>query len=582
VREEEPLTPSAQLRSLELSSKDVRGDLDWIVMRCLEKEPARRYQTVNDLLLDIQRHLRHEAVDARPPSVVYTLHKFARRNRMMFAATLAGSVFIVAFAVNTSIQAQRVAGERARVEQERQRGERVAGFMLETLAKAEPFGYAETGRPETAKELVDRAARWVRQDTSQRPALRAQLLESVARAYRRRGEDRDAVGFLQEALELRRQLAAGGDDLATAEVMVWLAAGNRQIDNLVDCDHLLQQAAAMLHRLGAERSLLYARVLMERGRLELRNSRNDRALKHLNESLALARDVAGPRDIAVAEVLAEQTSALIWMDDLPAAEHAAREAVDIYSASPKLHPDRVDAEWMLGEVLREQSKFREANAVLGEVLDSYRKIYGERNHRVANTLDSLARNAFAQHRFIEAEAFARQAVDCGIDARGTNDFQTAMFRTQLALIQNARGKHAEAESQLRAALVVFESSEEHQPYRAAAEYHLGVALLATHRLKEAEAYFQAAMNRAQRAGEAEWRVARAASGLGEALYVQGRAREAEPYLVNSYRIVSSSRNADGPTQEVVRDRVARFYTERGEPDRLQALTHGPLHVDAAP
>jgi hypothetical protein len=79
------------------------------------------------------------------------------------------------------------------------------------------------------------------------------------------------------------------------------------------------------------------------------------------------------------------------------------------------------------------------------------------------------------------------------------------------------------------------------------------------------------MSRAQRAGEDEWRVARAASGVGEALYAQGRAGEAEPYLVNSYRTVSASQHADAYTQEVVRNRIMRFYTERRQTDRLHAL-----------
>src|SRR5678816_2765122 len=94
VREEEPLTPSARLKSLERPAKDVQGDLDWIVMRCLEKEPVRRYQTVNDLLLDLQRHLHHEPIVARPPSVAYTLQKLARRNRTLFAAAAAAAIFV--------------------------------------------------------------------------------------------------------------------------------------------------------------------------------------------------------------------------------------------------------------------------------------------------------------------------------------------------------------------------------------------------------------------------------------------------------------------------------------------------------
>jgi len=572
VREEEPLTPSARLKSLARSPKEVQGDLDWIVMRCLEKEPPRRYQTVNDLLLDIQRYLRDEPVEARPPSVVYTLCKFARRNRTMFAAMLAAAVFVIAFAVNTSIQARRVAGERARVEQERQRGEKVAEFMLETLAKTEPFGYAEAGRPETPKELLERAARWLREDTNQDPELRARLLASVGRAYSRRGDYREAVGFFQEALGVRQKLTGGADDLITAQLLNDLAAKSRLTGELAEADRQIREAAAMLQRLGQERSVVYAQVLLNRGRLELRRSHLDAASKDLDGSIALARELRGPRDVAVGEALAEQALALNLRDDMHGAEQAARQAVDIFNAVPKLNPDRLFAEGALAEILREQRKFAAAIPIFNELLSAYRTIYGENHRFVADTLDSLARIAQAQHRLADAEELARQALECEIKAEGKDHFLTGYFRTTLGVIQNERGKYREAEVQWRAALATFEkNSPADHPHRAAAEYHFGVTLLATHRPKEAEASFRAAMGRAQRAGEDEWRVARAASGVGEALYAQGGVSEAESYLVDSYRTVSTSLHADARTQEVVRDRVVRFYTERRQTDRLHAL-----------
>jgi eukaryotic-like serine/threonine-protein kinase len=583
VREEEPLTPSARLKSLELSAKEVQGDLDWIVMRCLEKEPVRRYQTVNDLLLDIQRHLRHETIDARPPSVAYTVQKFARRNRTMFAAMLAAAVCVIVFAVNTSIQAQRVAGERARVEQERQRGEKVAEFMLETLSKTEPFGYAETGRPETAKELLDRAARWLQQDTSQNPELRARLLEAIARAYGRRGDYRRSAGFLREALDLRRKLSGGADDLATARVMNDLAARLRVADDLPSTERLVQEAAAMLRRLREERSIVYSEVLLNRGRLELRLGHLDAAKKYADDTVALTRELKGPRDVSLAEAVVDQAIALNWLDDLPAAEQAARQALDIYSDQPKLHPDRVYAAGTLAEILRQQRKFAQASAIFRDVLDANRQIYGENHRFVADTLDALARIAQAQHRLAEAEELAQRALDIEIKAEGLGYSVTGIMRSSLAVIQIERGEYAEAEAQLRAAIAVFEKKEPaDHPHRAAAEYFLGVTLLAMHRPNVAEAYFLAAMNRTQRAGEPEWRVARAASGLGAALYAQGRAREAESYLVSSYRTVSISQHADPGTQEVVRDRLVRFYTERGQRDKLQAVTNGPLRVDVEP
>ena len=104
IREEEPPKPStrlsqsgdrlpsiAALRNTEPAglSKLVRGDLDWIVMKCLEKDRTRRYETANGLAMDIQRHLDNEPVVARPPTNLYRFQKLVRRNKLAFAAASA-------------------------------------------------------------------------------------------------------------------------------------------------------------------------------------------------------------------------------------------------------------------------------------------------------------------------------------------------------------------------------------------------------------------------------------------------------------------------------------------------------------
>ena len=135
--------------------------------------------------------------------------------------------------------------------------------------------------------------------------------------------------------------------------------------------------------------------------------------------------------------------------------------------------------------------------------------------------------------------------------------------------------------QARAALDVFEKTlQPDHPYTASAEFFLGEALLGSHRPKEAEPFFRAAAGRSRRANELEWRVARSLNGLGEALYLQGRAREAETYLVDSYRILSADPHTDASARAVARERVVRFYTEREQRDRLQALMD-TTHQDAS-
>ena len=123
IREVEPPKPSTRWRTLsdaeqtsmanlrgtapaELSGL-LRGDLDWIAMRCLEKDRARRYDTASDLAADLQRHRRHQPISARPPSPIYVLGKFIRRHRFGFAAGLALGLMVVVGAAVGGWQARR-------------------------------------------------------------------------------------------------------------------------------------------------------------------------------------------------------------------------------------------------------------------------------------------------------------------------------------------------------------------------------------------------------------------------------------------------------------------------------------------
>ena len=116
IREKEPVRPSARLSTMlaaELTTAAkhrqteapklisiIRGDLDWIVMKCLEKDRTRRYETANGLAMDIQRHLNNEPVLASPPSNLYRLQKLVRRQKLAFAA---GVVIIATLIVNSVV-----------------------------------------------------------------------------------------------------------------------------------------------------------------------------------------------------------------------------------------------------------------------------------------------------------------------------------------------------------------------------------------------------------------------------------------------------------------------------------------------
>ena len=103
------LTTTANQRHTEAPKliSSLRGDLDWVVMKCLEKDRTRRYATANDLAEDVQRYLDGELVSARPPSNVYRLQKLFRRHRGPFAAAAAIALTLVVGAAISAWQAVR-------------------------------------------------------------------------------------------------------------------------------------------------------------------------------------------------------------------------------------------------------------------------------------------------------------------------------------------------------------------------------------------------------------------------------------------------------------------------------------------
>src|SRR5262249_9260707 len=104
----------------------MRGDLDWIVMKCLEKDRTRRYETANGLARDLQRHLSNEPVTARPPSAGYRFQKLVRRNKLAFAAGSAVAMALCLGVVASLWQAMRATHERRVADRERGRAENEA------------------------------------------------------------------------------------------------------------------------------------------------------------------------------------------------------------------------------------------------------------------------------------------------------------------------------------------------------------------------------------------------------------------------------------------------------------------------
>jgi WD40 repeat protein/serine/threonine protein kinase len=186
IRDQEPPKPSTRLHTLSQADltttaqtrhvdghkliQSVKGDLDWIVMKCLEKERGRRYETANGLATDIKRHLNNEPVAARPPSKLYEFQKTVRRHKVGFAATAAIIIVLAAGVVTSTWQAvratrarraavtSRTLAEQAQVKEQHQRElAEVRLYAADMYAAQHAFENGNLGR---ARDLLE--AHWPR------------------------------------------------------------------------------------------------------------------------------------------------------------------------------------------------------------------------------------------------------------------------------------------------------------------------------------------------------------------------------------------------------------------------------------
>jgi non-specific serine/threonine protein kinase/serine/threonine-protein kinase len=258
ICEQEPVRPSTKLKSLGPSAKDsaerrkeapeslerhLRGDLDWITIKALEKDRSRRYGSASDLAGDLQRHLHDQPVSAGPPSAGYRAHKFIRRHRFGVGVAAATVVLLIGFATTMALQARRIA-------KERDRANRIADFMTQMFAVSDPS--EALGNTITARTILDTASNEIRAGLAKDPEVQSELMFTMARTYASLGLYPIADNLSSAALENRRRLL-GPADRKTLQSMAQVAWILDRQGHDAEAEKLIRQTIAEASRaLGPE------------------------------------------------------------------------------------------------------------------------------------------------------------------------------------------------------------------------------------------------------------------------------------------------------------------------------------------
>ena len=471
IREDEPPRPSTRLSSLGVADqstitsvrrtdvqslcRQLRGELDWIVMKCLEKDRSRRYESASALAADLQRYLNDEPVEARPPSTAYRLGKFARRNKAAFTATAVVFVALVAGVSGTTwglIEArhqERIArgeaksadrarkAERAARHREKKRADAerkanaaaqeqrnvavaVQNFLLrDLLAQADPsmqaWSMLDAGASELDRmvanprilELLDRAAEALAPDKIESkfpdlPLVQAQLLSTLGSAYQGAQAYEKAIVYLTRAATMF-QSQLGPHDRLTLSTLGMLAGAYRAAGKSSEARRLAEQVRdAQVKSLGADDqdTLTTSKIL---GMAYLDSGMIPRAVELFEALRATHLRIHG----------ASHENTLDVMNGLAMAYQSAgqvREAIDLlertYAAELKTpgadHPHTLNTLYLLASAYLRAGRREEAIEHFQRVREGRTRIYGKHHLATLRASEALASAYFTTGKLNDA------------------------------------------------------------------------------------------------------------------------------------------------------------------------------------
>jgi serine/threonine protein kinase/tetratricopeptide (TPR) repeat protein len=453
IREEEPQKPSTRLSTIKelpsvaanrgLEPKKLRGlikgELDWIVMKALEKDRSRRYETANTLASDLENHLHDQPVLACPPSAGYRLRKFVRRNRglvismsVVFAVLVGG----IAGATLGLIRADAALGEEARQRQiaQRERDDKEAA----RAAEAEQRLTAERERDQ--KEKARQAAETQRRIAE---ANEKRANEEKARARLEKLIAQSVQSFLQDDL-LRMADARQQADAAVRGGGAFKAVENPTIKELLN-RAAAELAPGKIEQKFSGQPLVQAEILRTIGDTYLATGDYTPAIDHLERARALYAAHLSPDQSRTLAVLNDLAVAYSYVGRLQEAIHLYEKARDLQiAAHGRNHSDTLLTLNNLARAYRAAGRLKEAITLLEDVRDRQTATEGADHRHTLLTLNSLALAYSEDGRLPETIRLLEQVRDRRTEKWGIDHPDTLQAQSNLAWAYENAGRVPEA------------------------------------------------------------------------------------------------------------------------------------------
>ncbi|MBK9128626.1 MAG: serine/threonine protein kinase [Phycisphaerales bacterium] len=615
----------------------LRGDLETIVLKALQRDRARRYGSPAELAADLRRHLSGEPILARADSAWYVLSRQLARHRLAASlgagglVVLAGSVVALAISYGrqatllTQAHEARNAEAAARVAAETQAGKAAAisSFVERMLTAADAEA---TDKPDvTVREILDDAAGEIEGGSlAGQPDVEAAVRLMLGTAYRSLGLVAPAEQHLSRALEQSAALH-GEESYEYATAANELAGLYVTLSRLDEAEALRRRALELIRSLRGERSPQYVMALDGVAETLRQRARYDEAIALYRQALAASDEPARADTRERAFTLVSLGSCLNATRDFDGAEVAYREALDIFvrtkgrqcadaavvigrlgivsmnrgdkeeaaslmreavdllrAVLPADHPRLAETRQNLAIALQESDP-AEAEALYRAALETYREKFGPESRQVADTLQNLAVLLRKRGNLDEALRLYTEALRLHRLLLEPNHPRLAITLMSLGNLHMTRDDYAAAEPLVREAFEIRQARlPESHPDRMYATCILGQILLRLGRAAEAEPLAQDCLRcRTTYLRPDDPTLPTAQAQLGSTLLALGRLDEAEPLLLQAYAAIRSDPRAPTRSRQIIIDELTRLYEALGQPEEAACWRETSAEVQPA-
>ncbi len=481
----EPIRP----RTIQSALDD---EIETIVLKCLAKEPERRYQSAGELSRDVGRYLAGEPIEAKRDSHWYVLRKSLRRHRtaavfsgVLLVSMMASAVVMFVLYREAEHARRQTAAQQVKAEGQAARATRIQEFLAEMLSAVDP-GSAGDEETRLLRQMMDDAAGRIERELKGEPEAQASIHATIGAVYKQLGRYEEAETHLGAALGLAESLyEPGGPEVADACFELGDVRFLR--GDVTGAEALASRALAHYRAAGVD-AQQFAVVLQLTARVRQALGDSDAALGHFREALAMLERLLGPEHERVGHILSDLGSLLDDLGRLDEAEVYLRRALEI--SRHQLGDDHAriaEILHLLGITLGKRGKLDECGRCIERSIEIQRRVYGPDHPSLAQAMTSLGTLRLIQNAPSDAERLYRDSLRISRLKLGDDHDITLGVLGNLAESLSRQGKHAAAQPLLAELLErLNRRGDEHAPEIVKCRARLGGTLVTLQRYTEAE------------------------------------------------------------------------------------------------